>query len=79
MNTSKISFPVIPFGMNTYRKSPPKGALFAPKMPAKSSAMNTSKNSPVTHFRMNTYRQPTTATIFRMNTYAKRGRGEGLQ
>jgi hypothetical protein len=75
MNTSKISLPITPFGMNTSIKSRPLWPVFAPKVPAKSSAMNTSKNSPVTCFRMNTYRQTTPATSFRMNTCRKMGRG----
>jgi hypothetical protein len=75
INTSKMSLPVRPFGMNTCAESPHLRPVFTPKIVAKSSAMNTSTNSPVTHFRMNTYRQPKTATAFRMNTYAKMGEG----
>jgi hypothetical protein len=77
MNTSNTGLPIMPFGMNTCAESPHPRPIFTPKIVAKSSAMNTSKNSPVTHFRMNTYRQTTPATTFRMNTYVKRGRGEG--
>jgi hypothetical protein len=65
------------FEMNTSTKPSAIPLCFARKMPANSSRMNTSKNSPVTYFRMNTYRQPKPVTIFRMNTYAKMGRGEG--
>jgi hypothetical protein len=66
-----------PSGMNTCIKSRRLRPVFAPRMPAKSSGMNTSKNSPVTHFRMNTYRQPRPVTTFRMNTYTKTG-GRGV-
>jgi hypothetical protein len=64
-------------GMNTSTKSWRLRPVFAPKIEPNSSAMNTSENSSVTLFRMNTYRQPRPATTFRMNTYTKTGGGGG--
>lgn len=65
-------------GMNTCAESGGFSAIFVSKMLPNSSAMNTCAKMAVKYSGMNTSKSVVTATVFRMNTYAKMGEGGAL-